>query len=497
MNIFFDRVGVGNFKYLPLTKMLLKKYNSKFSIGTTEWDNIIEEFQGEFTELIDLRKINCDDSYRNELSQQFEPVDAVLLEKMAIYEHDILQVISRTTAFRDFLSRTNFYYQCLSYWNGILKKYEIDMYLSESISHEVHGIIIYYLCKAKGIRTLVLADMPIPGYSFVTEDIHNLLPEFENAFYNMKKENLNKIELNEDFSNTFNTYTDYNVDITPDYVKKENKEIQKAFKNFEVSFLRRLVFALISSFQIIFNTRNRNLIRFISKQFATRDYLNTRGEAFRYYNENVSDYNYNEKYIYVPLHVQPEQTTLPMAEKYENQLLYIKMLSYCLPEGYFLYVKEHPGQLEINWAYPDFRNIKYYQELKGIKKVKLISTEVDTYELLNHSVAVATATGTIGFEAAFRDKQVIMFGNRVYQYAPGVYKVRTIEECKRIVSEVIVNSDKYLTDKNKMKIWLATLQKFSFYKCTHKNYKVCRNNDTDKVNYVLETLVEKIGEENA
>ena len=55
----------------------------------------------------------------------------------------------------------------------------------------------------------------------------------------------------------------------------------------------------------------------------------------------------NEKFFYYALHFEPEgsiQTRVTM----ESQLTIIKLLSECIPEGYFLYVKEHPWQFRLN-----------------------------------------------------------------------------------------------------------------------------------------------------
>lgn len=69
-----------------------------------------------------------------------------------------------------------------------------------------------------------------------------------------------------------------------------------------------------------------------------------------------------EKFIYVPLHMQPELTTCPLGGQFADQLLMVRMLSAHLPKGYRLYVKEHPDQLRHTLTHPSARSAEFYDE---------------------------------------------------------------------------------------------------------------------------------------
>ena len=51
---------------------------------------------------------------------------------------------------------------------------------------------------------------------------------------------------------------------------------------------------------------------------------------------------------------------------------------------------------------------------------------------------MATATGSVGFEALFRGKPVFMFGSRFYQYAEGVYRIHSVQDLQNALEDVFV-----------------------------------------------------------
>ena len=139
------------------------------------------------------------------------------------------------------------------------------------------------------------------------------------------------------------------------------------------------------------------------------------------------------KYIYCALHLQPEVSTGPRAGIFVDQLNIIDVLRKSVPPDVHIYVKENPKQNSI------MRPAEFYNEIQKFKNVKLISKTVNSFDLLKNSIAIATATGTVGWEAMFRDKPALIFGEAFYQNAPHVYKVSTVENCSVAISEIIKN----------------------------------------------------------
>lgn len=129
--------------------------------------------------------------------------------------------------------------------------------------------------------------------------------------------------------------------------------------------------------------------------------------------------DYTKKYVFYPLHFQPEASTCVCAEKYEKQLYYIDSWAKSLPADTVLYVKEHYTLL-------GHKKLNFYKELQKYPNVFLIEPWVSARELIVNSVAVTTLTGTAGLEAMLLRKPVFLGGNTVYENAPGVIKVTDI-----------------------------------------------------------------------
>lgn len=143
-------------------------------------------------------------------------------------------------------------------------------------------------------------------------------------------------------------------------------------------------------------------------------YFNYR-KAQKYYKKA----NYNTKYIYFPLHYQPEACTIVCAEKYEKQLFFIDSWAKSLPADTVLYVKEH-------YAFLGNRDPHFYEELKQYPNVVIVDPWESSRKLIENAVAVTTLTGTAGWEAMLLRKPVFLGGETYFDKAPGIIKVSDI-----------------------------------------------------------------------
>jgi len=121
-------------------------------------------------------------------------------------------------------------------------------------------------------------------------------------------------------------------------------------------------------------------------------------------------------FVLFALHLQPESSTLVRGQFFQDMLAVIRNLALSLPAGYKLYVKEHDvmfGQ----------RPLSFFRELKRMSNVVRVSPYENGPELVRRAAAVATITGTIGWEAAWLGKPVIAFGNSYYVPYRGIDRV--------------------------------------------------------------------------
>ena len=147
--------------------------------------------------------------------------------------------------------------------------------------------------------------------------------------------------------------------------------------------------------------------------------------------------DFDAKFIYVPLAFQPEQTTCPRGDVFDDQMLMLDILASSLPPGWFLYVKEHASQ----W-YPQsveshqYRYRGFYERIAKLPGARLIPAGTSTFELISHAVAVATVTGTAGWEALLRRKPVLLFGYIWYMYCAGVFRVSDVSSSRAALQRI-------------------------------------------------------------
>jgi hypothetical protein len=135
-------------------------------------------------------------------------------------------------------------------------------------------------------------------------------------------------------------------------------------------------------------------------------------------------------FVYFPLHLQPEATTSPMGGVYVDQFLAIETLSRSLPSGWSIAVKENPAQ---RYAKRDYG---FYEQLAQTPNVHLVRRDTSTFDLIERCQAVATITGTAGWEALFKGKPALVFGRAFYRGAPGTIDATDPMTLARDLAEV-------------------------------------------------------------
>ena len=140
--------------------------------------------------------------------------------------------------------------------------------------------------------------------------------------------------------------------------------------------------------------------------------------------------NFEEKFIYFPLPMQPEMTTSAIGGEFRDQLLALERLSNILPEGVKIYVKENPKQ----GSYA--RGPLFFHRISRIKSICFIPSYADTNLLTEKAIFIATVTGTVGWEALCRGKNILVFGHAWYKDFPGVIKYNDCLKYEEIIKKV-------------------------------------------------------------
>lgn len=294
-------------------------------------------------------------------------------------------------------------------------------------------IISYFLCENRGVKYLSFSHGRINNRISI-DSIDGNRKYLKNLYSELKKRDFTEREKR--------ILKDYLKEVTkknviPDYekqnkknrifsLKKELKAINKNFKNFIFSYQSDKKFSCAQIGGIKIRIYNRlNKLYYPLKKIVYKNIW-----------DNI-DRNKKEKFLLVPLHYQPEASTLTYAQEYLNQFEHIKKLSQIIPINYFLYVKEHPSMFIK-------RNTKEYNKIKSLHNVKLISPFEDQLELLKNSRGVITLTNTTGYEAILYKKPVYLFGKVFYQEYDYVNKIKNYSELR----ELIIKNENYSVDEH-------------------------------------------------
>jgi hypothetical protein len=124
------------------------------------------------------------------------------------------------------------------------------------------------------------------------------------------------------------------------------------------------------------------------------------------------------KFVYFPLHLQPELTTATFGGVYQDQLYAIELLSALVKEDWVILVKENPKQTFFQ------RGELFFRRLRALGNVRLVNGAYSTYKLLEGSQFTATISGTACWEALKGGRKCLIFGQAWYSALPGCYTYR-------------------------------------------------------------------------
>lgn len=412
------------------------------------------------------------------------PLDQGLLEHMHGAESVFMEMVSRLEWKRRiaYATRKEWYEKHVRFWNDFLNRHRINLYLSAWIPHEIPDIVIYHLCKAKGIPVLYSYTSTLKDVSFFEHDITKPAPRLKRRYAELLAElpadaTPESVRLSPHFEESYRALTlpegqrpPLEGIVPPQHWDRVRRELFHRPWRLCVSAVRYLTPAGMR--RALGAYERWNVIR--------------RRNAF--YNAHLTTPDFTKPFVYLALHFQPEASTVPMAGVFANQLLIAEMLDATLPDNVLLYVKEHPR--ESAWLE---RSVSYYENLLALPKVRLIGRHVDTFLLRERCVAVATATGSVGFEALYRGKPVFMFGHRFYEHCTGVHVIETLDDLQRAVHEVFAENKR--PSRTECRLFLQAIDE----SCVHGtlnpwDHTVTRISDEEHVRRNSEAMLRELSE---
>ena len=140
------------------------------------------------------------------------------------------------------------------------------------------------------------------------------------------------------------------------------------------------------------------------------------GRVWREYRGHVT-HTLPDRFVYYPLHMQPEASSHPLGGIYGDQEMLVHHLVEALPEGVKLVVKDHPLQLSSIDRLAT-RGRGFYARMAADPRIVLLHHSVPPRTLLPRCLAAVTLTGTTALEALAMGKPCFVMGASPFVRAP-------------------------------------------------------------------------------
>lgn len=359
--------------------------------------------------------------------EQFSPPSEELLKKLYEAESIVLTMMNKLFEAFSVSERKYLYHSHVKYWNGVLQKYRPEAIIFPTIPHTDYDFVIYALAKIYKIKTVMMEPTWIGDRMVVMNDYIDGPQGFIKITETLRNQKPSLGAVSGDLRGEYESQAAAKQNDTTVFVKNIRKQYSgiKSLKIKARSFWTTIT--VLKDFSVFIK---------IFTYFPRRFRPNQKTE----YESVAASPDFGRPFVYLPLHYQPERNSSPQGGVFVDQILMAETLSSALPDGWMLYIKEHPTQ----WFFrgPDYFSYRfrgYYQAMARLKNVRIVPMETSSYELISRSRAVATITGTAGWEAVLRRKPVLIFGYAWYRNAPGIFRIWDAASCRAALEKIKQN----------------------------------------------------------
>ncbi|MGH8491023.1 MAG: hypothetical protein ACREXS_19695 [Gammaproteobacteria bacterium] len=408
------------------------------------------------------------------------PLGEDLLKSMFFHEGVAMQLMDRMDMEGGFpcLERRRTYHRLLMYWMNVVDRLSPHVVVFNTSPHSIAEYVLYAVARYRGLRTPIFVSTAVNGLLFVNDSVEGGSAELRTAYRHCLLTDDSWV-LSRGASEYLAGARSRDAGAVPWYVAVQQGQQQIQHRRYQKlvrasrqettqpALLGRLSRTLQNIAGMLLpgykpprrpekvrpakdrwrarRDDRRPMNRVYKRAGIPLEASHLRRNEYRAYLDRTykvklgykalyeslcADVPINVPYVYVPMHYQPERTTCPDGGIYNDQSLMVNLLSHALPEGWWLYVKEHPTQFSYAGNGEQSRNEYFYQDLHSLPNMRFIRLETPTLELTDNARAVATVTGMAGWEAVCRGKPALVFGNAWYRLCRGVYPIRTADDCR-------------------------------------------------------------------
>ena len=461
--------------FFELGKILHKRlsWNPVYWLTDKKVDDLIKN------QFPDTYRFDYLSSIKGKIPSLIEKFDSIKIEKsvfrsIAKNKYMIFGMMDRNDSLDTFSNneKEELLKRYIKIWKTIIDITKPDIVLFEEEPHQASDYILYLMCEFLNLKKYLFRRAFFQDRIFAVskfevicslikrnyekdlkENNPEVSPFLEFHFDSLRSKSYSKVEL----------LTLWNVD---EYKKEDDYE---KFIKFFKTFKDKIVFVYnILSGNFSNDQKQKGIPLYKSKMGyfeQRRMFKHTRMKnerLLKFYNEiSLEPSLNNEKYIFFPFQYQPERTTNPIGGHFFKHERVVKMILEILPKDWFLYLKEHPRQFSKgNTRYGNHgRSKSFYTDFIKTKRVKFISLKIDSHQLLDNSLAVATISGSTGWEAVARGKNTLLFGHAWYKGCEGVHFIESKKDLEKTFKLI---KQKNIVDLKKVEIFGKSLENTSF-----------------------------------
>ena len=334
-------------------------------------------------------------------------------------------------------------YKLALIYSSKIKKYEINFGIFYETPHNFWDTILIEVMKLNNCNVVILTRTLFDNLLLDREDLNTEKIDCNYCFKEINKlkkfiKNISSLDEKIEIKSFWNNFNQKNI-------LRSQKLIKKSFiYNFMENYLNPIYEFLLKLIRDFKNKEDwRDTSEVFYKQNSLKDKIKANMKRLRYnyllykrrsyYQSFITSSDqlsllkdYKKKFVYYPLPVEPERTTVPEGGDYWYHLLStVSTIRSILPKNIILLVKEHPNMFRKRHPLLAYRSSFFYQEIASLSNTYLLSHDLSSPLIIKSAKIVIVNSGSSGFEAFINGTSVITLGFPWYKDINGIIHADT------------------------------------------------------------------------
>ena len=355
----------------------------------------------------------------------------------------------------------------LNYFLNYFRKNKITNVVFHTTPHLAFDFIFFHIANYLKIKKTIFFRTYYEDITMISEDYRK---KYFSPIINDDKNN--NIEI---LKRNISVWGKLGVSINKNSVNTKN--INGLFLFF-LNLIKRLKYTYLDKQLQSFNllNKNNNFIIFVYLHFL---HLFRTFKLKKKYKSICKKPDLTCDYVFFAMHNQPEKTTNPEGEEFDNQINAIKLIRNVVDKKIKIYVKEHPKQLNPFTAdvrQLNSRTIHDYNLIKNLENCELIDINIDTKSIIKNSKINFTISGTLAWQSLLENVPSITFSNTWHSSCKASPVINNdMNRAKEQVNDLIRKDEKQIFNDLKIfeseiknKLFFTSISEFEIKKSSNK-----------------------------